>query len=512
MRRLTMKKIKDILKLKYITDISFRQISRAVNVPSSTVSDYCKRFEITKFTIDEFLLIDEDEIYKLLFPEKKLPPKYKIRPLPNVEYIHKEIAKRGVTFELLWQEYKEHHPDGYGCSQFKEYYYKYKKRLNPSMRQTYIAGEKMFVDYSGVVVPVVNNKTGETSKAQIFVSVLGVSGYTFVHATPSQKKEDFIKSHVLAFEFYEGVPQIMVPDNLKSAVISNNRKGIVINESYAELCRHYNCAIEPARPRKPQDKAKAEQGVQAIQRWILAVFRNRTFYSADEINQAINPLLDIYNNKVMKKLNKSRTQLFNENEKQYLKSLPTNRFIYKEFKLATVNIDYHVELLKCFYSVPFKYLKEKVEIKYSTTLVEIYHKSKLIATHPRLYVINDTSTLKEHMPLNHQYQNEKMNPQRLLNWATSIGSNTKEFVQNRFDKSEYQMNAYRSVIAILSLAKIYGKIELDLTLAYAITINATSVKSITSILSKKLYMQAVNNTTNTVFSNHKNIRGKDYYK
>ena len=232
----------------------------------------------------------------------------------------------------------------------------------------------MFVDYSGVVVPVVNNRTGEITKAQVFVSVLGVSGYTFVHATPSQKQEDFIKSHVLAFEFYEGVPKIMVPDNLKSAIISNNKKGIVVNESYSELARHYNCAIEPARPRKPQDKAKAEQGVQAIQRWILAVFRNRTFFSVDEINQAINPLLDIYNNKVMKKLNKSRTQLFNENEKQYLKPLSANRFIYKEFKLSTVNIDYHVELQKCFYSVPFKYLKEKVELKYSTTLIEIYHK------------------------------------------------------------------------------------------------------------------------------------------
>lgn len=507
-----MKKIKDILKLKYITDISFRQISRAVNVPSSTVADYCKRFEITKFTIDEFLLIDEDEIYKLLFPEKQQPKKYKTRPLPDVEYIHKEIAKRGVTFELLWQEYKEQNPDGYGCSQFKEYYYKYKKKLNPTMRQTHIAGEKMFVDYSGVVVPVVNRKTGEITKSQIFVSVLGVSGYTFVHATPSQKKEDFIKSHVQAFEFYEGVPKIMVPDNLKSAIISNNKNGIVVNESYSELSRHYNCAIEPARPRKPQDKAKAEQGVQAIQRWILAVFRNRTFFSVDEINQAINPLLDIYNNKVMKKLNKSRTQLFNENEKQYLKPLPANRFIYKEFKIPKVNIDYHVELLKCFYSVPFKYLKEKVEIKYSTTLVEIYHKSKLIATHPRLHNINDTSTLKEHMPLNHQFQNEKMNPQRLLNWATSIGDNSKEFVQNRFDAAQYPMNAYRSVIAILSLSKIYGNIELDLALSYAVSINATSVKSINSILSKKLYMQAVNNTTNTVFNNHKNIRGKDYYK
>ena len=513
MRRLSMKKIKDVLRLRFITNISYRQISRAVNTPSSTAADYCKRFEITNYSIDEFLSLEEDEIYQLLFPEKSLPKTYKTRPKPNVEYIHKEIAKKGVTFELLWQEYKEQHPDGYGCSQFKEYYYKYKKRLNPSMRQTYIAGEKMFVDYSGLTVPVIDLSTGEVIKAQIFVSVLGLSGYTYVHATASQKVEDFIRSHVTAFEFYEGIPKILVPDNLKSAIISNNKKGIVFNENYAELSRYYNFAIEPARVRKPQDKAKAEQGVQGIQRWILARFRHRSFFSVDEINQAISELLDIYNNKIIKRLGKSRTDIFEENEKKFLGELPANRFIYKELKIATVNIDYHVELNRCFYSVPFKYLKEKVELKYSNSLVEIYYKLKLIATHPRLYRINDSSTMKEHMPLNHQYQNEKMNPQRLISWGASVGNDAKEFVEIRLEEAQYPEKVYRSLIAILSLGKLYGKIELNLALSYALKIDAKSVKSIESILSKRLYIQAVNNTNNNqLFNNHGNIRGSDYYK
>ena len=508
-----MKKIKDVLRLRFITNISYRQISRALNTPSSTTADYCKRFEITNYSIDEFLSLDEDEIYQLLFPEKSLPKTYKTRPKPNVEYIHKEIAKKGVTFELLWQEYKEQHPDGYGCSQFKEYYYKYKKRLNPSMRQTYIAGEKMFVDYSGLTVPVIDLSTGEVIKAQIFVSVLGLSGYTYVHATASQKVEDFIRSHVTAFEFYEGIPKILVPDNLKSAIISNNNKGIVFNENYAELSRYYNFAIEPARVRKPQDKAKAEQGVQGIQRWILARFRHRSFFSVDEINQAISELLDIYNNKIIKRLGKSRTDIFEENEKKFLGELPANRFIYKELKIATVNIDYHVELNRCFYSVPFKYLKEKVELKYSNSLVEIYYKLKLIATHPRLYRINDSSTMKEHMPLNHQYQNEKMNPQRLISWGASVGNDAKEFVETRLEEAQYPEKVYRSLIAILSLGKLYGKIELNLALSYALKIDAKSVKSVESILSKKLYLQAVNNTNNNqLFNNHGNIRGSDYYK
>ena len=507
-----MKKIKDVLKLRYIVNLSFPKIAISTGVAKSTASDYCKRFEIIKHTIEEFLLLDEDIMFAYLFPERKVKKELLIRPLPDMNYISKELGRRGVTFTLLWQEYKEANPTGYGLSQFKEHYYRYKKKLNPSMRQTHIPGENMFVDYSGMIVDVVCSKTGEISKSQIFVAVLGASGYTFVHATASQKQEDFIKSHVEAFEFYEGVPKILVPDNLKSAVISNNKKGIVLNDSYAELSRHYNCAINPARVRKPQDKSLAEQGVQAIQRWILAVFRNRVFFSVDEINQAINPLLDIYNNKIMKKINKSRTQLFEEVEKEQLLTLPANRYIYKECKVARVNIDYHVELLKCFYSVPFKYLKEKVEIKYSTTLLEIYFKSKLIATHPRLHIINETSTLKEHMPLNHQYQYEKMNPQRLLNWGTSIGINVKRFVEKRLEMYQHPSNSYKGIIAILSLAKVYGKIELDLALDYALKINATNVKSIKSILEKKLYSQAVNNTTNSVFNKHKNIRGKDYYK
>ena len=511
MRKLSMKKIKDILKLRFKTEISYRQISRAVHVPSSTVSDYCKRFEITKYAIDDFIALDEDEIYKLLFPEKK-KEKPAIRPLPNFEHIHKEIAKKGVTFELLWMEYKEQEPNGYAYSTFKELYYNFKKKVNPTMRQTYIPGHQMFVDYSGLTVKYHDSITGETLKAQIFVSVLGGSGCAFVHATPSQKQEYFIKSHILAFEFYGGVPKIMVPDNLKSAIIFNNKNGIVVNESYAELCRYYNCAVEPARPKKPQDKGIVEQAVQGIQRWILAIFRNRTFFSVDEINQAIAPLIDTYNSKKSKHLGASRYELF-EDEKIQLQALPANRYIYKEIKIATVDLSYHVKLEGCYYSVPFKHLGEKVEVKYSTALVEIHHKGKVISTHPRIHRINTRSTLKEHMPKNHQYQDEKMNPGRLLNWAVSIGDSTRQFVQKRLESADYPANVYSSIIAILSKAKIYGRMELDLALAYALSINATRVKSIESILDKKLYLQISNNTTtNTVLNNHENIRGKDYYQ
>ena len=264
MRRVTMKQIKEILQLKYQMDFSYRRIATSVGVSRSAAAEYCRRFEILPDKLEDFLLNDEDIMYKMLFPEHKAIERKSIRPKPDVEYIDKEIRKRGVTYLLLWQEYKEQHPDGYGYTQFKKIYHKYRKKLNPSMRQIHLNGEKLFVDYSGVTVPIYDNKTGVITKAQIFVAVLGASGYTYVDATPSQKQEYFIKSHTKAFNFFGGVPKILVPDNLKSAVIKNNKDGIILNESYKAMANHYGCVIEPARPYKPKDKAKAEQGVQAI--------------------------------------------------------------------------------------------------------------------------------------------------------------------------------------------------------------------------------------------------------
>jgi len=322
----------------------------------------------------------------------------------------------------------------------------------------------------------------------------------------------FSPAPVKAFAFFEGVPKILVPDNLKSAVIKNTKHEIVLNENYKTMADHYGCVIEPARPYKPKDKSKAEQGVLAVQRWILAVIRHRKFFSVDELNIAISPLLDIYNKKIMKRLNKSREELFQELDKPYLKELPANRYIYKEFKIATVYIDYHITLQKQRYSVPFKYLKEKVEVQYSTSTVEIYHKSKLIATHPKYYD-SGYSTKKEHMPLNHQYQEEKFNPKRYLSWAQSIGVNAVAFTKKKLEQEQYPSHAYRRLNAVLSLSKQYSKYELDLALGYALSINATTVVSIKSILVKKLYYKKVaNNIINQALNNHENIRSNNEYK
>jgi transposase len=514
-----MKQVRDVLKLHSKMQLSLRQIQGATNVAKSTISDYIKRFKSSKLSIEQIEILNDDELKLKLFPEVSSVV-VSSKPMPDMNYLYSQMKlrkKTKLTLQLLWEEYKQDNPNGYSYSQFRFYYAKFKQTINPSMRQTHLAGEKLFVDYSGLTMPIYNSKTSEVTKAQIFVAVLGASGYTYVNATLSQKQEDFIYSHVQCYNFFQGVPKIVVPDNLKSAVISNNKNGIVVNESYADLNRHYGVAVQPARVYKPKDKSKAEQGVQAIQRYILARLRHHKFFSIDELNDAISSLLDDYNNKIIKHLQKSRTQLFEELDKPYLNTLPANKYIYRQFKLAKVNIDYHIVLEKCYYSVPYIYIKKEVEIKYSTKSVQIYHKHSLIASHPRLRTPGDTSTLKEHMPTNHQYFDEKMNPTRLRSWARNIGEYSVLFVEDAFNEVEHKPNAYRKIVAVLSLAKLYGNTELELTLMYAVSKKITKLKSIKSIIDKKLYLQkAVNNSIRSqqqsLFDNHENIRGSSEYK
>lgn len=513
-----MKQVRDVLQLYSVMNLSLRRIQGATNVAKSTISDYIKRYNNSGLNIKQINILDDDALKLKLFPESSSGVASK-KAMPDMNYLHKEMKlrkKTKITLQLLWEEYKESNPDGYQYTQFRLHYSRFKQRLNPSMRQTHLAGEKLFVDYSGLTMPIYNQRTGEIEYAQIFVAVLGASGYTFVHATHSQKQEDFIYSHVMCYNFFGGVPRVVVPDNLKSAIISNNKNGIVVNESYADMNRHYGVVVDPARPRKPKDKPKAEQGVQAIQRYILARFRHHKFFSIDELNEALASLLDRYNNKIVKHLQKSRTELFEEIDAPYLNPLPMNNYVYKQFKIAKVNQDYHIALEKCNYSVPFKYIKEEVEVRYSTQSVYIYYKHKLIATHPRLRRIGDTSTLHEHMPNTHQYINEKMNPERLRSWAKNIGEYSSVFVEDAFAEVEHNPQAYRKISAVLSLAKLYGNTELELALMYATQMRTITTKSIKSILDKKLYLtKSANNIPRerkSLFNNHTNIRGADEYK
>ena len=377
--RLKMRHIRKIIELYELTGLSVRQIKDALNLPRSTVSDYLTAFKACDLTVDLIQSLNDDQIYTALFGEKT---KSSARPLPDFAKMNTELKKKHVTRSLLWEEYRGKHPDGLGYSQFCEHYRLWSKKVSVSMRQAHKAGEKLFVDYSGLTMEVTNPKTGEISKAEIFVCALGASGYSYAEASLSQKKHDFIASHTRAFRFYNGVTEVLVPDNLKSAVTRANWYDPDINESYQDMADHYGTVVVPARPYKPKDKSKAELSVKLVQRWILAKLRHRQFFSLHELNVAIWELLDDLNNRKMRHLNKSRRELFEELDQPALKALPERTYIYRDFKECKVSIDYHIQLDADYYSVPYQLAGMVVNVRYTSTTVEIYHQNKRVAMHP----------------------------------------------------------------------------------------------------------------------------------
>ncbi len=509
-----MSKIKEVLRLKYLNELSNRQIESISGISRNSVANYMKLFENLGASISEVLDLNNDDLENLFHPNKKQSIAKKYDFGPNWSEIQQELTQKGMTRKLLYEELKESNPNIYSYSQFNRYYKKYVKLVNPSMRQIHYGGDKLFIDYSGLTMPIVDEVTNTISKAQIFVTVLGASGYTFVHATSSQSTKDFILSHVKAFQFYEGMPNILLPDNLKAAVISNKKGVVRLNDSYADMGRHYGVAIEPARPYKPQDKSKVELGVKAIQRWILMKLRNHTFFNVDELNEQINLLIDGYNNKVIRRLGKSRTELFETLDKPHLHPLVANSYIYKEFKKATVGVDYHIELDGSGYSVPYKYLGIKVDVTYSSNDVVISIDGEIIATHKKLSQKYNDSTIKKHMPPSHQYQYEKWNPRRILNWASTIGIYTVALMEKIMDSKTHEVRGYRSCMAILNFSKQYDKTEFEMVSKVAVELNIYSVGSIESMLKTKSYLQHCisNEPTNNNYNNgHENIRGSEYY-
>jgi transposase len=515
MRRITMHKIKEVLRLKYLNQLSNRQIETMTGVSRSSVSNYLKIRETLEMDIQDLLGLNDTALNDLF--SKKRPIivlKTDVTDMhPNWAEVKEELSKKGMTRLLLWEELKSKEPRLYSYSQFNRYYAKYLKKINPSMRQVHYAGDKLFIDYSGLTMPIVNQESGDLSKAQIFVSVLGASGYTFVHATLTQSTKDFIASHVQAFAFYGAVPNILVPDNLKAAVISHKRGIVKLNESYEDMARHYGIAVEPARPYKPQDKSKVELGVKAIQRWILMKLRHHTFFSVDELNEHIGSLLDVYNTKVIKRLGKSRKELFIALDKPMLHPLRSNNYIFREFKRATVGIDYHIELEGSGYSVPYQYLGCKVDVSYNNNSVLISLDAKVIAHHTRLHERYHDSTQIDHMPTSHQYQYEKWNPQRILTWANSMGTYTTALMESIMEKRSHPTRGYKSCMAILSFSKTYGNEALEKTSKVALEIQSYTVTSIESMLKTKSYLQYEEKeyVNSHCMNHHENLRGSAYY-
>ena len=511
-----MRKIKDILRLRYEAKLSYRDIAQALNIGYGTVVDYLTRAKQAQVSWPIPADMGERELARLLFPTQPTTGQRRFSE-PDYPEVHRELKQKGVTKQLLWQEYRQQHPsDGYSYAQFCHRYLQWLGCQQRSMRQVHRAGEKLFVDYCGPTMAVVNPDTGEMRTAQIFVAVLGASNYTFACASWSQKQADWLHAHVKAFEFFGGVPEIVVPDNLKSAVRKTHRYEPDINPSYQQLAVHYQTVIVPTRPYKPKDKAKAEVAVQIVERWIMARLRHQTFFTLASLNQAIRGLLDDLNQRSFKKLPGSRRSQFEQLDKPVLRALPSQDYQYTEFKQARVHIDYHVEYDKHYYSVPHHLVKQTVELQASENTIAIYVHGQRVASHPRCSRKGAHSTCPEHMPSSHRTVHD-WSPERFLNWANDIGPQTREVVNHLLQEKRHSEQSYRRILALLSNAKKYGRERLNNACGRALLINSPTRSSVESILKQGLDQVTIESPAGTVqeelcLDHHENVRGKDYYR
>jgi transposase len=509
--RLTLRKIREILRLKWELGLSNRTIARSCRTSHSTVGEYVKRAETAglKWPLPED--IDDEKLTELLFPRTGQEQKQTI-PVPDWEKVHTELRRKGVTLQLLWMEYIEKCPQGYCYSQFCALYREWAKKLNPTMRLRHQAGETLYVDYTGQTVPVIDPNTGEIKEAEIFVAVLGASSYTYAEAQWAQDLANWTGGHVRTFEFIGGVTEVVVPDNLKAGVTHPCRYEPDINMTYQELAEYYGIAVVPARVKKPRDKAKAEVGVQVIERWILARLRDRKFFSLAELNRAIRKLLIEINERPMQHLGKSRKELFEELDRPALKPLPDRPYEFAIWKKARVNIDYHVEYDKHYYSVPHRLHRQEVYLRATERTLEIYFNRERIAMHPRSKAKGRHTTISEHMPPSHKHYHD-WSPERFTRWAAKIGADTEKLIQIVLSSKKHPQQAYRSCLGILGFADKHGQDRLESACRYALAHDICSYRGIKNILVNKLDLSSSHEDAPQCSSlpPHNNIRGKPYY-
>jgi transposase len=508
--RLTMRKIREVFRLKFDCDLSNRQIANSCSIARSTVAEYLFRFQQAALSWPLSQDIDDNQLEQLLYPQlPAVPPEQ--RTVPDWSDVHQQLRHKSVTLMLLWQEYKELHPSGYQYSQFCYLYRQWAGRIDPVMRQEHRAGEKMFVDYAGHTVDVYDLQANQMREAQIFVAVLGASNYTYAEATWSQTLPDWIGSHCRSFAFFGGVPQLVVPDNLKSGVNKACFYEPDINPTYLDMANHYGTAIVPARVKKAKDKAKVEVAVQVVERWVLARLRNQQFFSLSQLNEAIAKLLVELNSRPFQKLPGCRKQLFDTLDRPALNPLPAKPYQYAEWKIATVNIDYHIEVERHYYSVPYQLIKNKLDVRITQRTIECFYKNKRVASHIRSYQKGRHTTIKEHMPKSHQKW-AQWTPDRFIRWAGKIGPHTAALVETILNSRAHPQQGFRSCLGILRLAKSYGNQRLEAACRRAVSIGGTSYRSVESILKHNLDQKPLpqDDAAETCIE-HINIRGAAYY-
>ena len=510
MRRLPMRKIKDVLRL-HAAGRSARQIGPSVGVGRSTVAEYLRRAEVAGLSWPLPEGLDDETLERRLFPPT---PPAKGRQFAEADWAaaHRELKRPGVTLALLWDEYRGQHPDGYGYSAFCEHYRSWAGRLSPVMRQRHAAGERMFVDYSGTRMAVIDPVTGVARPAEIFIAVMGGSNQTYAEASWSQTLPDWIGAHTRAFAAFGAVPALVVSDNLKSGVIRACFYEPEVNRSYAEMAAHYGTAILPARPYKPRDKAKVEAAVLLVQRWIIARLRNRRFFSLDELNVAIREEVGRLNGRVSRHLGASRQQLFEMLDRPAMQPLPPEPFVHADWRRATVGADYHVRLEGHHYSVPYELIRQPLWARLTATTVEIFRAGKRVACHRRAAPGDrGATTLNDHRPASHR-RHAEVTPQMLRERAARIGPATAILVDVILRDRPHPEQGFRSCLGILRLARSYGPERLEAACARAQSIRSPRFKTVDAILKSGMDRQPLKpEPTQTALPLHDNVRGADYY-
>lgn len=512
----TMRKLKEVLRLSFDQCMSQHQVAKSLCLSVGVVNKYIVRFKKSGLGWPLPTDLDEASLSLKLKGIKLSPAKIVLaEELGDVEInflsIRQELGRKHVTLQLLYNESGGKLGLGLSYSQFCRRYQEWNKRIKPSMRQVHIGGEKAFVDYAGTTIDILS-EAGEIIQAQIFVGILGASNYTFAEATLSQRLVDWVGSHVRMFEFFGGVPHLIVPDNLKSGIHKTCRYEPDLNPVYAQVIEYYGTSCIPARPYKPKDKAKVENAVGVVSRWIIAALRNETFVGVAALNRRIAALLADLNHRPFKKIPGCRHSAFLELDQPALKALPLNPYEFKEFKKARVNIDYHIEVEGHYYSLPYRLIKQEVEVWYSRNMVECYKEGILVAKHIRSSIPGRHSTLPEHMPEAHRVYQD-WSPERFKNWALTIGTSTCEIVEAILASKPHVQQAYRSCMGVLGLSRQYGATRLENACRYAIKHKLNRYKQIKAVLTSHLDLQkepGLSQTLPLVFE-HDNVRGAHYY-
>lgn len=505
--RVPMRKIRDVLRLRLGMGLSQRAIGRSLGVSQAAVCEYLDRARRAGLGWPLPEGVDDEQLEALLFPPPPQLPSEQ-RPAPDWAWVHRELRRPNVTLALLWEEYRAAAPEGFGYSWFCDLYRAWAERLKPTLRQVHTAGERMFVDFAGSTVAVMDGSGGQAREAEIFVAVLGASSLTYACASWSQGLADWVRCHVNAFAYFGGVTQLLVSDNLKSGVTRACFYEPAVNRTYAEMAAHYGAAILPARPYKPRDKAKVEVGVQAVQRWILARLRHQQFFSLTELNAAIGELLERLNDRPMRGLGTTRRALFEQVERPTLLPLPETAYAYAEWRRCRVGLDYHIEVERGFYSVPYALVRQEVEARVTAGTVEVFHRGKRVASHVRSTRRDRPSTVAEHMPSAHRRYREWTH-ERIHREAAAIGDDTAALVDLILRTRPHPEQGFRSCIGILGLVRQHGAERVDAACARALALGTRSYSSVAGLLKTTPERAPAAETTATL--PHENIRGPGYY-